>query len=287
MGHVGNIIDAATTTASWQVGDNGIVTDQRDNQDYCIGKLADDRVWMLDNLKLGAFKTDDITRVTLDSSNTDLDGAASDFASTWNNGISGPVQDAATHSNGECTSDSSYSKTDGPRLTCNGATSYNDNNDGFVAYSDPATGGTTPENCTAGSYVGTSPNSLTGCGYLYNWYTATAGSGKYSTTNTSATASICPAGWHLPYDTATNDFDELDRDMGGGLANWLYDGPFRGSFSGYRGINIILQGIAGYYWSARASGAYYAYYLQFSDSVIRPGDNTFSKEYGIAVRCIL
>lgn len=40
----------------------------------------------------------------------------------------------------------------------------------------------------------------TKCGYLYNWYAATAGTGTYatSTQGTNVSGSICPTGWRLP-----------------------------------------------------------------------------------------
>ena len=48
-------------------------------------------------------------------------------------------------------------------------------------------------------------SSYTKCGYLYNWYAATAGTGTYATSTygTNVSGSICPTGWRLP--SATSD----------------------------------------------------------------------------------
>lgn len=54
-------------------------------------------------------------------------------------------------------------------------------------------------------------------GIYYNWYTATAGNGTRSFTNTSGTAEgdICPKGWHLPTGNAGGDLTKLDIALGG------------------------------------------------------------------------
>ncbi|GHU07530.1 hypothetical protein FACS189431_2220 [Alphaproteobacteria bacterium] len=265
------------------------------NQHYRIRKMPDNHCWMIDNLKLAA-------GTTLDASNTNLDGTEpADFASTWST-ITAPVQATASHSNGKCTNDSTATLANGSGyLTCDG-TAYTDDNDGFIAYSDPAgTGNSYYENCVAGTYNGTNEESLTGCGYLYNWYTATAGTGNYQKgSGTNATASICPAGWHMPYNTATNDFGVLNASMKNNTPsasstasdatthpNWFYNGPFEGSLSGIYSASLANVGTNGYYWSARTSSDdRLAYGLLFLYSAVNPGISD-TRANGYALRCIL
>jgi uncharacterized protein (TIGR02145 family)/uncharacterized repeat protein (TIGR02543 family) len=51
-------------------------------------------------------------------------------------------------------------------------------------------------------------------GFHYNWYTATAGRGTYSTTS-NATGDICPYGWHLPTGGDYGDVATLSNALGG------------------------------------------------------------------------
>lgn len=274
--------------------DTVVLTDNRDNTQYQVRKMPDSKCWMIDNLKLAG-------GTTLNSTNTNLDDTVNaEFISTWGS-LSDPIQTVATHGNGACTSDSTVTIVDGlGALTCDGSTTYSDDNDGFVAYSDPATGGSYYENCVAGTYSGTAESSLTGCGYLYNWYTATAGTGNYQTVaNTNATASICPAGWHMPHNTSTNDFGVLNNAMATGAttgsvsnnsttyANWFYNGPFQGSLSGTYFTSITNQGSRSYYWSAQANNATDAYNLFLLYNSVNPSSSTSGKHYGMALRCIL
>ncbi|MDL2327718.1 hypothetical protein LJC64_03570 [Ruminococcaceae bacterium OttesenSCG-928-A11] len=273
-----------------------VLTDNRDNTKYQVRKMPDGKCWMIDNLKLAG-------GTTLTTANTNLNGTqGSDFAAKWAT-LSAPVHDTATHNNGVCTADSSVAKANGSGyLTCDG-TVYTDANDGFVAYSDPSIGGNYYENCVAGTYYGTSESSLTGCGYLYNWYTATAGSGNYQKgTDTYATASICPAGWRLPYNIESNDFAVLNNAMSTGEigpstynndktnTHWLYNGPFMGSLSGIysSGTSLYMnQGNSGYYWGSRATSVGGAYGLQININGVNPNNGTNGKANGQALRCLI
>ena len=275
------------------------LSDNRDGTSYNVRKMPDAHCWMIDNLKLAG-------GTSLTAANTNLDGTqAAYFATAWNS-ISAPVQNAATRStNGICLSPNGTAlgttSGTGTYLTCNGTGAQSAFNTPYVAYTNPAgtENSTMYENCTAGTYSGTSNNSLTGCGYIYNWYTATAGSGSYAPSSGSVTASICPSGWRLPYNTATNDFGVLNNAMATGAAgsstangaanypNWLYNGPFQGSLSGYYYANFGAQGLEGHYWSAGASSNTHATFLYFRPSGVDPGNVGYYKYYGMAVRCML
>ena len=155
-------------------------------------------------------------------------------------------------------------------------------------------------------------SSYTKCGYLYNWYAATAGTGTYatSTQGTNVSGSICPTGWRLPSavsdgSTATGngisytaaDFPVLNASMNAGSlttgsstgypAGWQFTGAWSGVFSGrwYNGFNG--QGSYGNYWSSTANSFTNAWLLYFGSSYVSPGNYIYSKYYGFAVRCVM
>ena len=271
------------------------LTDTRDGQNYRVRKMEDAKCWMIDNLKLAG-------GVTLTSSNTNLDASVpADFAFTFAS-LSAPVQDSASHGNGKCTADSGVAIANGSgNLTCNGAT-YSDANDGFVAWSDPSLGTNFIARSCNNQYM-INPDSLTNCGYLYNWYTATAGTGNFQKgANTSVTASICPAGWHLPYNTAINDFGVLNNSMLLGVPStssttssaatrphWRYQGEWQGSLTGDYYAGGIYHSVAlSSYLSARGgSSGIKVYILYFGSSDILFSESNGNRSDGYAIRCLL
>ena len=156
-------------------------------------------------------------------------------------------------------------------------------------------------------------SSYTKCGYLYNWYAATAGTGTYatSTPGTNVSGSICPTGWRLPSamsdgSTATGDgisstaadFPVLNASMNAGslttgsttssyYAGWQFTGAWSGVFSGSWSNGFYDQGSGGYYWSSTAYSSTNAMYLYFGNSVVYPSFNGNYKYNGRAVRCVL
>lgn len=271
---------------------------------YRIRKMPDGRCWMIDNLALS-------TKTPISANDTNINAdAGSDFIEQWNilrqstsNGD--PVQNAATRlTNGICTSHSSSLIPSGAlaNLTCDGAT-YSNDNDGYIAYADPSLSTNSYyENCIG--YNGINPNSLTGCGYLYNWYTATAGSGNYDTaTNTNVSSSICPAGWTLPKGNVVSTQYEigfLNNAMATGTTtsstvnnattrpNWYANGPFEGSFAGSFSTNFSNTGNSGLYWLSSVSPvAGNIRHLSLSYSGIGLGNSNAFPPIGMAVRCLL
>ncbi|GHU07522.1 hypothetical protein FACS189431_2200 [Alphaproteobacteria bacterium] len=290
-----------TETCTAPYGTIRVLTDTRDNQTYRVRCMEDAHWWMIDNLKLDPVKMTANSQ-TLTTSNTNLDGTEpADFASTWST-ITAPVQATASHSNGKCTNDSTATLANGSGyLTCDG-TAYTDDNDGLIAYSDPAAA-TNYSAWVCNNQIAINKDSLTNCGYLYNWYTATAGTGNYQKGyGTNATASICPAGWYMPYNTATNDFGVLNASMLAGAPasssitgsaavrpHWRYNGEFQGSPSGNYINSFANTGSYGYYWSARAYSDMVATNLSFFYADVSPGrDGSAGIKYGgYALRCIL
>jgi uncharacterized protein (TIGR02145 family) len=167
--------------------------------------------------------------------------------------------------------------------------------------SDPMQLGT--ESCVAGHMV--DPASATGCGYLYNWYTATASSGTYAMEGGYAVSSICPSSWHLPRGndgTANeNEFAVLNAKMDDPDAvsvlvsgnfdtiyakNWWHTGLFAGSRSAYYNSGFVYQGYSGQFWSSSAYSLGSAGDLGFSHTRVSTAASHSGKQAGFAVRCV-
>ena len=154
-------------------------------------------------------------------------------------------------------------------------------------------------------------SSYTKCGYLYNWYAATAGNGTYSVDaeGTNVASSICPTGWRLPSgysdgSTATGDgtsytaadFAVLNASMNAGslttgstsssyYAGWQFTGAWFGVFSGGWNDGFYNQGSRSYYWSSTAYSSTDARSLSFSSSDVGPNHRSY-KYRGRATRCV-
>jgi uncharacterized protein (TIGR02145 family) len=255
-GNIGNIIDADTVTAGWVVGDTGIATDTRNGQDYCIGRLADGNVWMLNNLKLANYNA------TVDD--TDLNSGA-----VATNGFAIP----AMYTVGNYSSDSPVAY--GP-LTSNVTYNNEDYNVtdlasdhfGGYLYNWPAvTAGESRASMPAGS--GNAPNSICPA----NWRLPTGGiDGEF------AQLDIAMEG------TGTTQL---------GLTNtthkWrLPNGPFRGVFAGVWLGSFYSQGVIAYLWSASTdpTNTSSASRLRFDSDSVYPVDSDL-RSGGSAVRCLL
>ena len=142
--------------------------------------------------------------------------------------------------------------------------------------------------------------SATGSGNLYNWYTATAGAGTWSLTNTTVNYSICPANWNLPTGGPNSEQVNLSLAYGGpsnaassqqtAIAN-LMNQPTPGfAWTGYHypgissasNVNIVL------YWSRTAANLnYYSYFFYIEGDTVNPQyAYNFYRNIGMAVRCV-
>jgi hypothetical protein len=182
-------------------------------------------------------------------------------------------------------------------------TSGQENGNTSKVYNNPTLGVGATDSCkidttSAMPTLGT----LTGCGYLYNWYAATNGTNPGSGY---ATDSICPTSntkFKLPRsgsvnNYADNDFAILNGAMYGDPGtfgnddtyhqpNWIRDGTWQGLYSGYWGIGLNSQGLGATWWSSTAYDATHAYNLGFDPSGVNPANSSY-KYYGRAVRCVL
>lgn len=237
-----------------------ILTDIRNDQDYRIRKLADNRCWMIDNMKLA---------------NATLTPADSNVLSNYS-----LMAISSTHGT---TDDTPY--VDDPAIN---------SPDKEYCINNTAQGG-------SGFIESYSPDSLTGCGYLYSWSAATAGTGDgISTDGQNATGSICPVGWRLPTGTSSGEFAVLNGSMLSGTpsaaaitntdvsrANWWSTGSFSGSYAGAFNVSMwYFQGSYSYWWSSTALSAANAYIASVSHVGLYPMDAT-NQFGGQSVRCLL
>ena len=120
---------------------------------------------------------------------------------------------------------------------------------------------------------------------LYNWYTATAGTGTQAMSSGNTTASICPKGWSLPTSGSNGEFQILYNNYNSSSA--LSSNPVNLTLSGYvSNSSRIHQGIFGYYWSSTVSTSYAAYTLYLGTaSGVGPADFG-NKDRGFSVRCL-
>ena len=267
------------------------LTDERDGNTYAIAKLADNKCWMIENLRL-ADKDSSNNYIDLDSTNTHNPSTPLNNSWYYKN-----QQGTLTTSNHlSATSDPTSTSPDTAWCAYNYSTCDNQ--------SMLATNNTTLfTNNTASSYSASS--NVYSYGNYYNWYSATGGHGKYGGSyDSSYTASgdICPAGWHLPTGKdATGDFGVLDIALGGTGAysdssttptgatmslayrsypnNFVYSGFVHGALVGDRAS-------LGGYWSASGGSSNNAYSIGFSNTFVYPGTSNGVKHSGWVVRCV-
>ncbi len=167
------------------VGDVTALTDTRDGNTYAVAKYADEKCWMMENLRLDLSDTD----VTISTQNTNK-----------------PTSDFMTVANTHPASSNSFCK--GTNAGCVDSVLHNTNNinrELLPSYN-----------------ANNSSSSWYSYGVYYNYYTATAGNGGYSLTTRGAQVSgdICPMGWRLPTGySKTGDLANLDVEYGGSGLN--------------------------------------------------------------------
>ena len=228
------------------------VTDNRDGttRSYRIAKLADNKCWMLDNLKLG--KTTGTTTLTPANTNIATNFTLPQVQTTgsYNNDIPeaiGPI----------------------PGDTGNGATNY-----GYLYNWPAATAGETRTTMPAGS--GNAQYSI--C--PKNWKLPAAGwNADWSNT----------IGDFPDLDRAFGGTGEYAGSGQSNIAKWQNTGPFKGVFSGSWYGSFYDQGSGGGWWSSSANPVYSssAFYAFVSPDGVGPGDYYLDRYGGFGVRCLL
>ena len=255
------------------IGDTATLTDSRDGTTYTVGKLADGKCWMLDNLAL------DLTNSTVLNAMSESNTNASNTSLGYLKNGGGTASDQyATAKVANWTS--SYS---------NSAPLVNMTNKDIVPTSynftdDPMKDAVLTGNWKVGGY--------------YNYCAASAGSYCYGngtsagTSSGNATESICPAGWRMPTGS-TGEFRALGTAITG-VSTGNYTGDnytnYRAALhlplSGYfYGGSPSIQGGSGGWWSSTRNSNGNMYYLYAGTSTIAPA-NSSSRYGGSSLRCV-
>jgi uncharacterized protein (TIGR02145 family) len=275
--------------------------DIRNNQDYTIRRLQDGKCWMVDNLKL------ELTNgMTLKPATTNVATDTTVYF-TQDGTENGPALAGMT---GNFTT-SGFDTRDGSAvMTAPNLDVWRQNDPSNTPYCN----GTTADTLIGSGIKITDTGSKSGCGYLYNWYTAVAG----SATQTSHTVdgvtvhnSICPSGWRLPTGTSTatgpgdgrwnaySDLAILNASMNANTlttpgvidaslyANWSPTGSFKGIATGiymetnrYAGDQIGL-------WTSDAQSESGAHIFYLTGKMVGPGNFHSPRYDGENVRCVL
>ncbi|MBR3246281.1 hypothetical protein IKF87_00125 [Candidatus Saccharibacteria bacterium] len=235
--------------------------DSRDNNVYAVAKLADNKCWTIENLRLD----DSAILSSTNTHNPSLPLINSDGVTL--NHLSPSTDPALT---AWCTTSSS-SCVDQSMLATN-------NTVNFTANTSSAQG-----------------NDIYSYGNYYNWYSATAGHGTYSKSSGNTSGDICPAGWHLPTGgSAPAEFGALDVAMGGTGAyqstaeasNRWRTYPNNFVYSGHVNSKVFNRNSIGFYLSSLAYNSDSAYFLIIDRSYVHPSVWDNGKHYGRTVRCV-
>ena len=228
------------------------VTDNRDGttRSYRIAKLADNKCWMLDNLKLG--KTTGTTTLTPANTNIATNFTLPQLITTGSTSFDIPTASGPV-----------------PGDTGSGATNY-----GYLYNWSAATAGETQATMPAGS--GNAQYSI--C--PKNWRLPTAG---YNADNSNT------VGDFPDLDRAFGGTGQYAYSGEANIAKWQNAGPFKGVFSGYWYGSFNDQGSYGYWWSSSTNPDYssLAFDAYVYPGEVSPGDGGNGRYDGLGVRCLL
>ena len=240
--------------------------DSRDEEPYCVVKLADGNLWLADNLRL------DLTNATIlaginetntNASNTTLGYLKGD---TTRDPINDPYGQYATAAVADWTNSYSYS------VPLVNVASKNSTNSSDSLSNEAKT-------WKYGTY--------------YNYCAASAGSYCFgngtseSSSSGNATEDICPKNWRLPTSKSTGEYGSLYS-----YTNYdttaKYRSALRLPLSGYYLSNSAnYQGSSGYWWSSTRYGLSKMYYLVSYENSFNGSSHDYTVTRGYSLRCIL
>ena len=312
----GGTLITAPTDGTANLSSVSALTDERDDNTYAIARLADNKCWMIENLRLEAENTRTPEKQAL----------AQGYGTSTTYGNFGGLADAESANFSDSTTANSlyYSGTQSGDATIDiGTTNYPGYRMPRYNNLNTTNRATNPTNNSGNMYS---------YGNYYTWHAAIADLTYNGTNNQSTTGtSLCPAGWHLPtggmayasgstsgvnvtgntltfrefYNLGYKTMDEVrtayEDIPSSGYAyyspnttnttgktataairsfpnNFLYSGSFRTS-SDYN------RGSGGYYWSSTAYNSYGSYSLYLNSSYVYPGTNLYNKYFGPSIRC--
>jgi len=251
------------------IGDTATLTDSRDGTSYTVGKLADGKCWMLDNLALDLTNSTILSNLSSDNTN----------ASTGLPYLKGTTtRDPDTDASGQ--------------YATAGVTNWTSS----YSYSAPlvnmASKDTVPTDATstAGGYK---------VGGYYNYCAASAGSycygngTSYGTSSGNATEDICPAGWRMPTGSTSGEYSALANAIYGSTSSTSdatayanYRSALHLPLSGYfYSGSPSNQGSNGRWWSSTRNDNYSMYVLRPDTSTIYPANGSYRRD-GNSLRCM-
>ena len=269
------------------------LTDQRDGDTYAVAKLADNKCWMIENLRLDADYSND-----------------SSLAQGFGGVFAGLAQSETTFT-GSTTANSLYKSdgsgdikgVNGAALSDIGTTNYPSNR--FPRYNNSNTDPSTNE-----TNMTSVDDNVYSYGNYYTWASAIADT-NYYTSNQSVSTSICPSGWRLPRggnktNEANNDFWYLivgSINSGVRPANYnsssapFYTGQTEGAMMSnkltsypnnfvYSGVNNAAKGSFTFYNSSTSSSATSRYSFGLMATDVYPGTDSWSKYELMLIRCM-
>ena len=272
--------------SSLEIGDEVIAVDSRDDKEYYVARLADNNIWMIQNLDL-----DLNNQIALTPENTNISANWTPANST--------ISFTGTTVDGWQISNSVPQSADPGELYVYSSSTTSDD----TQYTSLADCQIEHPDCNAYNHVGN----------YYNWSAAVANNdtSEIITQYDNMDTSVCPAGWRLP--DGPNEKNQYYNDMGNLIAS--YDnivGNFHISCEGFcgeydyldGGFNIIRTnplwlsqsgrvyygsfvniGSFDGYWSSVIKDESHAYSLNFdADSVLL--QENFNRHAGFSVRCI-
>ena len=293
-----------SSTGTLTVAKNSItaLTDQRDGEVYTIAKLADDNCWMVENLRLADTHEENGNTVatTLTTSNTNILSTNNTLPITniynADSSLAAKSNSLSPSSSQNSTNDTNYGWCANNDAACDDQSRLNTTN--TVANITPSQ---TQYNTSTNAHTDFN-NTIYSYGNYYNWYSATAGYGTYSSSALTPTdGDLCPAGWHLPYGgsgtgnkggNTSGGFIYLADRMTAKSHNVVNSNKFRTFpnnfiYAGYwEGGLARSRGNVGSYWSASANTNNNAYRLYFNFPGVNPGNNFYNKYNGFSVRCV-
>ena len=254
-----------TGCSSMSTGSVTALKDTRDNQVYAVAKLADTNCWMIENLRLDAANSTDVTKAQ--GFGGVFEGLANSELATFA---------GVTTANSLYTADSS--SITGTRILGDNLSTR------FPRYNNTNTSNTVT-NMTA------STQNIYSYGNYYSFSAAKAHTGDLASTNASeySGTSICPTGWRLPTAGSGKEFESLNTAVNSGSTtssaglraypnNFIYSGYIWSSAqSGY--------GTYGQYASGTLYSATAAYEMQISSASVNPARGVW-RYLGDSVRCV-
>ena len=291
--------DESTWSIMADLSSVSALTDIRDGQTYAIAKLADNKCWMIENLRLADTHQEGANTVptTLTTTNTNNPLNDGNVVTLKHN-----YADTTTYTNLSSTSNVAYDETTAPEGWCTTDSAACDDQSRLR----------TDNTANRISYVPTSNMSTTAnlysYGNYYNWYSATAGRGTHGKNTGNAEGDLCPIGWRLPIGAGSGEFGILSNSLGGYknasdvaqqmttsttptsiiMGERLRRFPNNFLLSGdVHSGTLRNRGSAGSYWSSRPLYGSFAYKMYFNSSYVDPGTENFYKWGGSSVRCLV